>query len=63
MGATLGLIMTAKVLFLASPDNVGITQVVVMDGVMNAISTAHTFVRLRVANEGTSLEELKDIVS
>jgi len=55
--------MTAKVLFLASPDNVGITQVVVMDGVMNAISTAHTFVRLRVANEGTSLEELKDIVS
>jgi hypothetical protein len=62
-----GLIMAAEALWPGASDNagimVGITAVVVMVGVMNAIATAHTFVRLRVAKEGASLEELADVFS
>ncbi len=62
-----GLILGAEAAWPGASENdgimVGITAIVVMVGVLSAIATAHTFVRLRVAKEGASLEELADVFS
>jgi hypothetical protein len=42
---------------------VGITAIVVMVGVINAIAKAHTFVRLRVVKECARNQELADVFS
>jgi hypothetical protein len=42
---------------------IGLTVVGVIVGVFNAIVTAHTFVQLRIAKEGASVQELADVFS
>jgi hypothetical protein len=67
MFVVFGLIFGAKAAWPGASENdgimVGITAIAVMLGVLSAIATAHTFVRLRVAKEGASLEELEDAFS
>lgn len=67
IGFAIGAVLAIESIFPGSTDDasvlIGMTVVGVIIGVFSAIATAHTFVRLRIAKEGSTVQELADVFS